>query len=150
MYPNLHICNAISIHCLPQRQLLPYPHLSSSCRTTKNLLSPRLVHSSSVFHRPRRHHSLVKRITSNDHISSSDTLRGSHPMGCNPNDTRMIVSYHMGVCVFSHNRSVRPQILSLLTIIYIRFYLRCSDPGTSSETPANSHAGGHKFKPSKY
>ena len=150
MYPNLFICNAISIFCLLQHHLLLYPHLSLLYRIARTLLSLRLVHSSSVFHRPRRHHSLVKHITSNDHISSSDTLRGFHPMGCNPNDTRMIVSYHMGACVFSHNRSVRPQILSLLTIIYIRFYLRCSDPGTSSETPTNSHTGGHKFKPSKY
>ena len=149
MYPNLHICNATSIHYLPQRQLLPYSHLSSLCRIARNLLSSRLVHAISVFHKPWCRHFLAKRITSHGQKSSFDMLRGFHPMGCNPNDTRMIVSYHMSACVFSHSRSVRPQILSLLTVIYRRFHICCSDPGTGSKTPASSQTS-HGFKPRKY
>ena len=105
MSPNLHICKVTSIFCLPQYQLLPSPHLSSSCRSAENSLSPRLVHASSIFYGPLHRHSLAKRTAPHGHKSSSDTLQVFHPMGCNPNDTRMIVSYHMGACVFSHSRS---------------------------------------------
>ena len=62
-------------------------------------------------------------------------------MGCKLNDTQMIVSYNMGAYVFSHSSSVRLQILSLLTIIYMTFHLFCSDLGIGSERPAGEVAG---------
>ena len=136
MYPNLLICHATSVLCLLQCHLLPYLHLSSSCHIATTLLSPCVVNSCSAFHRPWHRHSLAKHIASNGHKSISNMLRGFHPMGCNPNDTQMIVSYHMGDPVFSHSKAVRPQILSLITVVYIRFRQHCSNISIGSETPA--------------
>ena len=111
MSPNLHICKVTSIFCLPQYQRLPSPHLSSSCHTARSLLSPHVVHGRSVFRRLQHCHSLAKHIASNGHKSISNMLRDFYPMGCNPNDTQMIVSYHMGDHVFNHSRAVHLQIL---------------------------------------
>ena len=105
MYPNLFICHATSVLCLLQRHLLPYPHLSSSYHTARTLLSPRVVHDRSVFCRPRHCHFLAKRITSNGQKSISNMLRGFYLMGCNPNDTQMIVSCHMDDRIFNHSKA---------------------------------------------
>ena len=95
IYPNLFICNAISILCLLQHHLLLYLHLSLLCHIAKTLLSPCFVYGRSVFYWPWHRHSLAKRIMCNGHKSISNMLRGFYLMGCNPNDTRIIVLYYM-------------------------------------------------------
>ena len=45
-------------------------------------------------------------------------FRNFHPAGCNPNDTRMTVTCHMGACLLGNLRSARSQISAYLYNIY--------------------------------
>ena len=106
-----------------QVSLVSFNVTSYLTRTCPHHVVPRVVHGCSVFHRSWHCHSLANRIASNGHKSISNMLRGFHLMGCNPTDTQMILSYHMGDRVFNHSRAVRPQILSLIIVIYISDFI---------------------------
>ena len=125
-----------------QVSLVSFNVTSYLTRTCPHHVVPCVVHGCSVFRRPWHRHSLAKRIASNGHKSISNMLRGFHPMGCNPNDTQMIFSYHMGDRVFNHSRAVRPQILSLIIVIYIKFHQHLNNTRSGIETPANFQTEG--------
>ena len=122
-----------------QVSLVSFNVTSYLTRTCPHHVVPRVLHGCSVFRRPWHRHSLAKRIASNGHKSISNMLRGVHPMGCNPTDTQMILSYHMGDRVFNHSRAIRPQILLLIIVIYIRFHQSYNNTHNGSETLFRTH-----------
>ena len=139
----------ISLYVMLQVSLVSFNVTSYLTRTCPHHVVPRVVHGCSVFHRSWHRHSLANRIASNGHKSISNMLRGFHPMGCNPTDTQMILSYHMGDRVFNHSRAVRPQILSLIIVIYIRFHEYRNTTLSGSESPASLQTEGRGFKRNK-
>ena len=132
-----------------QVSLVSFNVTSYLTRTCPHHVVPRVLHGCSVLRRPWHRYSLAKRIASNGYKSISNMLRGFHAMGCNPTDTQMILSDHMGGRVFNHSRAVRPQILSLIIVIYIRFHQHRNNTRSGIETPASLQTEGRGFKRNK-